>query len=104
MTIEFSSLENLKITEKPSQFCLGPLQSTVVKTGIKLDSTQVGVIFPSINYENKAGISQGYLITNEIFIDMIDFILPEKIPLSDFRDLWQKYDWENKVNIQTTFQ
>ena len=41
------------------------------------------------------------MIANEIFIDMIDFVIPEAIPQSEFRDLWQKYDWENKVNIQT---
>jgi coatomer subunit beta len=72
-----------------------------VKTGIKLDSSQVGIIFPSINYENKAGISQAYMITNEIFIDMIDFVRPVSIPQTEFRDLWQRYDWENKINIAT---
>jgi len=35
---------------------------------------------------------------------MIDFIIPEIISLTTFRDLWQKYDWENKVNIQTNIE
>ena len=73
----------------------------MVYTGIKLDSTQVGVIFPSINYENKAGITQAYMITSEIFIDLIDFIIPEAISLNSFRELWQKYEWENKITIHT---
>lgn len=41
------------------------------------------------------------MITNEIFIDMTDFIKPVKISLSLFRELWQKYEWENKIIINT---
>ena len=39
------------------------------------------------------------MITNEIFIDLIDFIIPETISLNSFRELWQKYEWENCVTI-----
>jgi hypothetical protein len=41
------------------------------------------------------------MITNEIFIDMIDFVRPVGIPQAEFRELWQRYDWENKINIAT---
>ena len=41
------------------------------------------------------------MITNEIFIDMTDFIKPVKISLSSFRDLWFIYEWENKIVINT---
>lgn len=41
------------------------------------------------------------MITNEIFIDMTDFIKPAKITQSLFRELWKKYDLENKITINT---
>jgi len=66
-----------------------------------MDSTQVGIIFPSINYEDKAGITQAHMITNQIGIDLVDFIEPCAISVNEFRELWQKYDWENKIQIQT---
>jgi len=41
------------------------------------------------------------LITNEIQIDLVDFIYPEEIKIEDFRHLWSKYEWENKVIVNT---
>jgi coatomer subunit beta len=61
----------------------------------------VGLIYGSINYENIAGIEQAYLITKEINIDLIDFIVPASIAILQFRRLWAKYEWENRVGINT---
>ncbi|MFO0131229.1 MAG: hypothetical protein ACK52J_01225 [bacterium] len=44
------------------------------------------------------------MITNEIFIDLIDFIIPETISLNSFRELWQKYEWENKITVHTNIK
>ena len=41
------------------------------------------------------------MITNEIFIDLIEFIVPARISENQFRDNWSTYDWENKVVIST---
>ena len=71
---------------------------------MKLVSSEAGIIFASINFENTAGISQGYLITNEIQIDLVDFIYPEEIKIEDFRHLWSKYEWENKVIVNTQLE
>ena len=58
---------------------------------MKFSSQEIGVIFGSINYENMAGIEQNNLLTQEIFIDLIDFIYPADIHINDFRNCWAKY-------------
>lgn len=71
---------------------------------MKIATTEVGIIFGSINYENIAGIEQDYIVTSEIPIDIIDFVYPAPITDKKFRRLWQKYEWENRVNINTQMQ
>ena len=44
------------------------------------------------------------MITNEITIDIIDFIYPAYIDLNVFRSLWLKYEWENRITISTNIK
>lgn len=104
ITIEFSTQGDLRIVDKPPQVTLAANQSTSIKTGLKLVSSEAGLIFASINFENTAGISQGYMITNEIQIDLIEFIFPGEIKTEEFRTLWSKYEWENKVIVNTHYE
>ena len=73
----------------------------IIKSNMKISTTEVGIIFGGINYENIAGIEQDYIVTNEIPIDIIDFVYPAYIKDKEFRTLWSKYEWENRVNINT---
>jgi len=41
------------------------------------------------------------LITKEINIDLIDFIYPAEIDITLFRQMWAKYEWENRIMINT---
>ena len=34
----------------------------------------------------------------------MDFILPASIDYSDYRILWAKYEWENRININTNIK
>jgi len=102
--VEFSTQGDLRIIDKPQQVTLGPHQSTSIRTGLKLVSSEAGLIFASINFENTAGITQGYMITNEIQIDLVEFIYPEEIKIEEFRQLWSKYEWENKVIVNTPIE
>ena len=99
--LEFSTQGDMRVIEKPQQLTLGPLQSAQLKTSIKLSSSDAGLIFASINFENSAGITQSYMITNEIHIDIIDFIYPADISIEDFRVLWIAYEWENRIILNT---
>ena len=76
----------------------------MIKSNMKIATTEVGIIFGSINYENIAGIEQDYIVTREIPIDIIDFVYPSDISDKMFRVLWQKYEWENRVNINTQIE
>ncbi len=44
------------------------------------------------------------MITNEIFIDLIDFIIPETISLNSLGELWQKYERVNKITLHTNIK
>jgi coatomer subunit beta len=83
---------------------LQPNQSARVKTALKFSSADIGLIIGSIHFENNAGVEQPYLITKEIMIDLIDFIFPGTVPIEEFRKLWAKYEWENRISINTQFK
>ena len=101
--VDFSTQGDLRVVDKAPQITLAPNQSANIKSAIKLVSSEVGLIFASINYENAAGISQIYMITNEIQIDITDYIYPEESNIDEFRQLWSKYEWENKVIVNTQY-
>ncbi|KAL4477504.1 hypothetical protein ABPG74_002654 [Tetrahymena malaccensis] len=99
--IEFFTQENdqKRVIEKAQAVTLQPNQSAYVKTSLKFTSIDIGVIFGAINYENIAGIEQAYLITKEIDIDLIDFVYPAEIDFNSYREMWAKYEWENRIVI-----
>lgn len=104
VSIEFSTQGDLRVLEKPQQVTLAPFQSIQLKTSIKLSSSEAGIIFASINFENSAGMTQSYMITNEIMVDLVDFIYPAEINDEDFRKCWSKYEWENRLTINSKFE
>lgn len=104
VSVEFSTQGDLRVLEKPQQVTIAPLQSVQLKTCIKLSSSEAGIIFASINFENSAGITQSYMITNEIMIDLVDFIYPADIEEEDFRKCWSKYEWENRLTINSKYE
>jgi len=43
---------------------------------LKLSSGEMGSIYGSLSWDDKAGSDNNYLITNEITMDLTDFIYP----------------------------
>lgn len=41
------------------------------------------------------------MVTKEISIDLIDFIMPADVNLNEYRQMWAKYEWENRISINT---
>lgn len=76
----------------------------MIRQQMKLSSSEISTIYGSISWDNKSGGESQYLITNEIQIDLTEFIYPVEIPLDTFRRLWQMYQWENKITINTNIQ
>ncbi|SPO26842.1 probable SEC26 - coatomer complex beta chain of secretory pathway vesicles [Ustilago trichophora] len=108
LSIEFATLGDLKLVERPSNYTLAPYSYQSIKATIKVSSTETGVIFGNIIYEGAAGTgtqSAGdskCVVLNDIHIDIMDYIHPAYCNESQFRAMWTEFEWENKVNVNTS--
>ncbi|PWZ00329.1 putative SEC26-coatomer complex beta chain of secretory pathway vesicles [Testicularia cyperi] len=108
LSIEFATLGDLKLVERPSSYTLAPYSYQSIKATIKVSSTETGVIFGNIIYEGAAGTgtqSAGdakCVVLNDIHIDIMDYISPAYCNETQFRAMWTEFEWENKVNVNTS--
>lgn len=103
LTLEISTVGDLKLCERPQTITLGPFGSINMKTSIKVSSTENGIIFGNIVYDvsGSSGDSK-CIILNEIRVDIMDYIQPSTCEDSKFRSMWFEFDWENKIVVSTT--
>ncbi|ORX92698.1 Coatomer, beta subunit [Basidiobolus meristosporus CBS 931.73] len=102
LTIEFSTLGDLRLVEKPGQYTVGPHSFHSIKANIKVSSTETGVIFGNIIYDGPGASGSHCIILNDIRIDIMDYINPATCTEAQFRNMWTEFEWENKVNLSTT--
>jgi len=76
LTLEFSTLGDLKLVERPSPYTLGPRGFHSIKANIKVSSTETGVIFGNIVYDGTGTLDSYCVILNDIHIDIMDYINP----------------------------
>ena len=76
LTVEFATLGDLKISERPVAHTLGPHSFQSIKTTIKVSSTETGVIFGNIFYDAHATADSKAVVLNDIHIDILDYINP----------------------------
>lgn len=86
--VEFSSTAEIMILEKAQSVNLRPFESAEVRTQIRFTTGEFGSIYGYVNYDNQSGIEQPYLITEEIKIDYMQFIIPSRIRESEFKIKW----------------
>ena len=101
LSIEFSTLGDLKLIERPAPVTLAPHGYHTVKVSLRVSSTETGVIFGNIVYDGQSALDSKCVILNEIHIDIMEFIKPEDISETTFRSMWTEFEWENKINITT---
>lgn len=101
LTVEFATLGDLKISDRPVSYVLGPHSFQSVKTTIKVSSTETGVIFGNIFYDGAATSDSRAVVLNDIHIDILDYIKPAYCNEAQFRSMWTEFEWENKVNVNT---
>lgn len=77
LTIEFSTLGDLKLVERPSPQTMAPNGFHSIKANIKVSSTETGVIFGNVVYEGTSALDMKYISLNEIHVDIMDYIKPE---------------------------
>jgi coatomer subunit beta len=101
LSVEFATLGDLKIVEKPIQSTLAPHDFMNVQATIKVASTDTGVIFGNIVYDGTASTDSNVVILNDVHVDIMDYIQPATCTEQAFRTMWTEFEWENKVNINS---
>ncbi|KAL9179904.1 hypothetical protein ACHAXT_007874 [Thalassiosira profunda] len=102
MTVELSTMGDMKIVERPQSQTIGPLDQTTIRASIKVSSTETGHIFGTIVYEDASTQEKGYVNLNDIHMDIMDYIRPATCTDETFRSMWAEFEWENKVAISTS--
>ncbi|KAJ9626449.1 coatomer subunit beta [Taxawa tesnikishii (nom. ined.)] len=101
LSVEFATLGDLKVVERPTTQNLPPLDFLNVQATIKVSSTDTGVIFGNVIYEGASSTETNVVILNDVHVDVMDYIQPAQCTETQFRTMWTEFEWENKVNINT---
>jgi len=101
LSVEFATLGDLKVVERPTTQSLGPLDFLNVQATIKVSSTDTGVIFGNVVYDGSSSTESNVVILNDVHVDIMDYIQPAQCSETQFRTMWTEFEWENKVNINT---
>ncbi|XP_037938830.1 coatomer subunit beta [Teleopsis dalmanni] len=100
-TLELATLGDLKLVERPHPVVLAPHDFCNIKANVKVSSTENGIIFGNIVYDTST--KTNVVVLNTIHIDIMDYIIPASCTDTEFRQMWQDFEWENKVTVNTTF-
>uniref|UniRef100_A0A7S1UYW3 Coatomer subunit beta n=1 Tax=Grammatophora oceanica TaxID=210454 RepID=A0A7S1UYW3_9STRA len=104
LTVELSTMGDMKIVERPQAHTIGPLDQMTIRASIKVSSTETGHIFGTIVYEDSSTMEKGYINLNDIHMDIMDYIRPAFCTDEAFRSMWAEFEWENKVAIATSIE
>ena len=101
LSVEFATLGDLKVVERPTTQNLGPQDFQNVQSTIKVSSTDTGVIFGNVVYDGSSSTESNVVILNDVHVDIMDYIQPAHCTETQFRTMWTEFEWENKVNINS---
>lgn len=101
LSVEFATLGDLKVVERPTTQNLGPHDFHNVQCTIKVSSTDTGVIFGNVVYDGAHSTDTNVVILNDVHVDVMDYIQPATCTETQFRTMWTEFEWENKVNIHS---
>ncbi|KJP86147.1 hypothetical protein AK88_04198 [Plasmodium fragile] len=102
--IGLSTHGNLKPIDKIPVFNLGPNEKKKFKISVKVHTTEAGIIFGYVFYERKNENKKNYIVLSELNINMTDYINASFISSHVFRIMWSEFEWENKININTSIR
>jgi len=100
--VELSTQGDLKLVDRPAGVTLAPGQQMMVHASIKVASTETGIIFGYVTYEKKSAADKECTVLNELHVDILDYIERAWIGELAFRTMWSEFEWENKININTS--
>merc|ERR1719181_1823389 len=102
VVVELSTQGDLKLVDRPAGVTLAPGQQMMVHASIKVASTETGIIFGYVTYEKKSAADKECTVLNELHVDILDYIERAWIGELAFRTMWSEFEWENKININTS--
>lgn len=100
VTLEFATLGDLRLVEKPAACTLAPNAFHSTRALIKVSSTETGVIFGNLSCD-RPGAPGTVIVLNDLHVDIMDYIHPATCTLRSFRKMWSVFEWENKVSVNT---
>lgn len=100
--VELSTQGDLKLVDRPAGVTLAPGQQMMVHASIKVASTETGIIFGYVTYDKKSAADKECTVLNELHVDILDYIERAWIGELNFRTMWSEFEWENKININTS--
>mmetsp|Transcript_26162 Transcript_26162/g.46405 ORF Transcript_26162/g.46405 Transcript_26162/m.46405 type:complete len:1013 (-) Transcript_26162:171-3209(-) len=100
--VELSTQGDLKIVDRPAAVTLTAGQQVIVHASIKVASTETGIIFGYVTYDKKSAADKECTVLNELHVDILDYIERAWIGELAFRTMWSEFEWENKININTS--
>merc|ERR1719386_481484 len=74
----------------------------MVHASIKVASTEAGIIFGYVTYDKRSATDKESTVLNELHVDILDYIERAWIGELAFRTMWTEFEWENKININTS--
>merc|ERR1712045_484838 len=93
---------DLKLVDRPPAVTLAPGQQMMVHASIKVSSTETGIIFGYVTFDKKSAADKECTVLNELHVDILDYIERAWIGELAFRTMWSEFEWENKININTS--
>lgn len=101
LSVEFATLGDLKVVDKPATANIGPHGFHKVSVIVKVMSADTGVIFGNIIYDGQHSDESTIVILNDVHVDIMDYIKPATCTESAFRKMWNEFEWENKITINS---
>ena len=101
LSVEFATLGDLKVVERPTTQNLSAHDFQNVQSTIRVSSTDTGVIFGNVVYDGPSSTESNVVILNDVHVDIMDYIQPAQCTETQFRTMWTEFEWENKVNINS---
>ncbi|CUM64136.1 uncharacterized protein PRCAT00001727001 [Priceomyces carsonii] len=101
LSVEFATLGDLKVVDKPTTANIGPHGFYKIQTTVKVTSADTGVIFGNIVYDGQHSDESTIVILNDVHVDIMDYIKPASCTEAQFRKMWNEFEWENKITIKS---
>eukprot|EP01061_Rhynchopus_euleeides_P026132 TRINITY_DN42793_c0_g1_i1.p1 TRINITY_DN42793_c0_g1~~TRINITY_DN42793_c0_g1_i1.p1 ORF type:complete len:947 (+),score=468.70 TRINITY_DN42793_c0_g1_i1:49-2889(+) len=101
LTVELGTMGDLRLCERPQSYTVAPGEEVIIKANMKVSSTEASIIFGNIVFDSTGAGDQTVIVLNDLHIDIIDYVHPASCNATAFRTMWQDFEWENRLIVQT---